>query len=352
MKSITKYSLNKLLLEDTDIATDDYTVKYRVLNELGQVALDNEDNPIENKDAEFDDTLKRYCTSFQLSSTSKGKYYRLVFDITDADGIYIVSNYALVNLIIESNSIQLVPNEYFRDYTLNANLIDEFRQTILAYPDDAVKELLLSATGQLQTDCEMSFTPKTIENEAHDWFQDNLRETSWMIQFFNYPIISVQSYQLYFGTSKVVEIPTEYLLLEKIMGTVEYLPAPNQPFFLIFQNLGIESTQLQLFSRGLGAPRLPAVFRISYTYGIDFMNIPEEEQAEIRLAIARRALLNGLGSISPAVLNQSVQKSVDGASYGVTRNGFAYLQELKGNEKDWVETYKRRYNKHIKMITA
>ena len=66
------------------------------------------------------------------------------------------------------------------------------------------------------------------------------------------------------------------------VGTVEFLPTSTSPFFVYYQ-ASLEASQVALFARGSGTGRLPAVFHIGYTYGLDFMNLDEYKQSDIRI---------------------------------------------------------------------
>lgn len=344
---------NKIYLQDPRVNETSYSVSFSVLNELGAAATDNEEVSIEDNSAIFDNVTKQWYAEFILSASSKGKYYRLVFGILDKSGSYMVSDAALVDLIIQrtTSSIQLVPPAFFRDYVINQELDDDIKEAVSKYPMDALTEWLLSANGELEHDIELSFTPKTIENEPHDWFQDNFYETHWMINLFHMPIISVQAYYMYYGTEKVCEILPEYLTLGKEMGIVEYLPINSQPFSQIFFTMGIEATQLSLMARGWGASRLPNVFRVSYTHGLDFLNLEETEQSSIRMAICRRAMLNGLPRISPEVIKGSKSSSADGVSYSETNRGIEWLNIAREADVKYVLNMKRRYNTALRSIT-
>lgn len=351
MLTIRKNLRNKIYLEDRDIVDLSFNVKYSLYNDIG-VAASGKINGGDVKDildipAQYNQEERMFYADFQLIEP-KGKYYRLIFTIYDIKGNYITSKYAIQDVELESTGARLVPMHYFRDYILNPQIDEEIRDKILAFPESGIEELLLSAQGDLETECELSFTPRTVENETHDWFQDNLRETFWQIQLFQYPVISIQSYALYYGQTKIVDLPIEALLLNKIMGTLEYIPTQGQPFFTAYYNTGYEATHFMLATK-LGAPRIPDMFRVSYTYGIDFMNVNEAEQAEIRGAISRQALIKGT-RISPEFLTGSVSQAVDGASYSVGYRGLEWLQNEKEQLTKWIDAFKRKYNKQFKTI--
>ena len=141
---------------------------------------------------------------------------------------------------------------------------------------------------------------------------------------------------MYYSTEKICEFPPEELIVDKKMGTVEFLPTSTSPFFVYYQ-ASLEASQVALFARGSGTGRLPAVFHIGYTYGLDFMNLDEYKQSDIRMAICRRALINSLGGLSKDILISSESSGVDGVSSSEGRAGLPYLSLLREMEQKWIE---------------
>lgn len=346
-----------IYLEDP-IITGEETFKsyFTILNEMGDPVSDINNERLEHKECLYNAERKSFYTKFQLSPDNKGKYYRCCFEpykIVGDNDIYFVSEFALVDFVVNKlgGNIQLVPYEYFRDYVVNGELSDDLKEILLKYPKDAFKEWLSSSVGELEHDLELCITKKTVENEAHDFYCDNLREIHFLQQTYESPIISVEDMSLWYGKEKICALPTEELLIDKIMGTIEFLPTANSPFFVVYQ-AGLEASQIALFSRGLGSYSLPHVFRLSYTHGIDYMNLERHEQSEIRMAICRRALLKGLARISPEIVTGSESQAVDGVSYSKGYAGIQYMSILMELERKWISDMKRKYNKHTKLIIA
>ena len=346
---------NKVVLEDVEIDNATYKVTYSVQNEIGEYVHNKAGTDIDSLDAQFNTTAKKFYAEFELDPDSKGKDWRLVFTILDQNNNYISSDGAIVDLRVVSyvNSIKLVTTSYFKDYILGGKLDSDIKSRLDNYPDNDIMKSLLASHGELEHELEMSLTPREIENEQHDWFADSLKATYWMIQTFFYPIIDVQSYFLYYGREKVMELKSELLQLNKDMGIIEYLPTSNDsPFFLIFHQAGLEATNLSLFNRFMNGDRLPNVFRISYRHGLDFMNLPEAEQEEIKFAIARRAMFKVLPRVSPEITTSQKSMSVDGASYNRGYKGLEWFSLEEKKEAAWIKSMKLRYNKHIKSITV
>jgi hypothetical protein len=357
MKTIILSRTNIIPLEDPNIKdSSKYTVVYSLVNEVGEYVHNADDAALNNKATEFDNETKIFSAKFTLHPSSKGKYYRLAFTITTDTNEFITSPFALIDVMLQTqnNSVQLIPNSYFRDYIINGELDDEIKDKLMKYPEDGIKEFIIGAQDDLELDLEMSLVPRTIEHESHDWFQDNLQDTHWMVQLYQNPVISIQSYALYYNTEKFLEISPSYLILNKDTGTVEYLPTRDQPFYLLIYETSLDvMARINSFGRsGSYGGRIPNVFRVSYTHGLDFMNLHEVEQTGIRSAIARKTMLKSLPRISPEVVTGNESASVDGVSYSKFNRGIEYLKMQQEEEKVWINTMRRKYNKEFKFITV
>lgn len=346
MKQIGLGTQNKIYLEDANL-TDSYNISFKVVNELGSVAKDKDGADI-SKDASFDSDLKKWYAAFSLNEESKGKYYRLVFNIKDSDGNFYQSDNYLVDLVIEkqTTTVQLVPVSYFKNYIIGGGLDEDAKKRIEDYPVDAIQELLSSATGELESELKMTFTKKTIEEEKHHWHGEGLRETWWFFQTLESPIVSVQSYQLWFAQKKIFDVNIENLIVKKVEGSVQFMPAAGNTFAMVHYN-NLEATLMSLTSFMPGTNYLPDVFRISYTYGLDFLNLEETEQTEIRMAIARRAMLNSIYLINKDLMKGSESQSADGVSYSFSNNAKQWYDAEREYQQKWIFNLMRKYNKLV-----
>jgi len=348
MKSVSLGTQNKIYLDDPAITTTEFNITYKVINEVGTIAKDTNDADIAGN-AIFDETKLKYYAQFTLNTTSKGKYYRLTFAINDKDGNFVQSDFFLEDLIIEkqSTSVQLVPVSYFKDYIIGGGLDDDAKKRIADYPVDAIQELLNSATAELESEVKMVFTKRTIENEKHNWYGESLRETWWLIQTLQSPIVSLESYELWFAQKKIFSVlDMNNLYVHKIEGRIQFVPAAGQTFALMHYN-SLEATLMSLTSFMPGTNYVPDVFRVSYTYGLDFMNLEEVEQTEIRMAIARRAMLNSIFLINKDLMKGSESQSADGVSYSFSNNAKQWYDAEYQYQQKWIWNIMRKYNKLV-----
>ena len=348
MKSVSLTAPNKIYLEDSNINEDSFNITFQIINEVGTIVKDAEGANISNKTAEFDLDLKKWFAVFTLDPECKGKYYRLTFDIKDKDGKFFKSDFYLTDLIIERNTstVQLVPVPFFREYILQSGLDAGQRQRIIDYPMDAILELLNAAMGELENETKLIFTKRTT-SENHNWYGEGLRETWWLLQTLHHPIISVESYELWFANKKIFTLDVDplkqYLMIKKIEGYLQFMPSIGQPFAMTYYN-NLEASLMAMVSMMPGSSYVPDVFRIAYTYGLDFINLDSTEQAEIRLAIARRAMLNSIFLINKDLMKGSESQSADGISYSFSNNAKAWYDAEYEYQKNWIWNLMKKYN--------
>lgn len=352
MKPISLTAQNKIYLEDPNVGDATFNITCQVIDEVGSYVKDKESVDIKERDAIFDSDAKKYYAEFNIDPASKGKYYRLTFDIRDKDGNFFNSDFYLVDLIVErqNSTVQLVPVPYFRTYILESGLDPGLQQKIADYPMDAIQELLSAAMSELENEAKLVFTKRTIQDERHNWYSEGLRETWWLTQTLQSPIISVEAFELWFANKKIFELTPDTigtsLLVKKVEGTVQFLPPIGQQFAAVYYN-NLESTLMSLLSIMPGSSYVPDVFRLAYTYGLDFMNLDPSEQAEIRTNIARRTMLNSIYIINKDLMKGSESQSADGVSYSFSNNAKAWYDGEAQAQKEWVFNLMRKYNKLV-----
>lgn len=349
MKPVSLTSLNKIYLEDPSITEDVFNITFQIVDEVGSYVKDDTQELLKEKDAKYDNENKKYYAEFKIDPDSKGKYYRLTFDIKNAEGVFVQSDFYLTDLIVErkSSTVQLVPVPYFRNYIAESGLDSEAKERIAEYPMDAIQELLTGAMAELESETKLIFTKRTVQNEGHNWFGEGLRETWWLIQLLQRPIISVESYELWFANKKIFKIDVDplkqYLQIMKVEGYIQFMPAVGQQFAMTYYN-NLESSLMALVSIMPGTTYVPNVFRISYTYGLDFMNLDESEQTELRTAIARRAMMNSVFLVNKDIMKGSESQSADGISYSFSNNAKQWFDSETQRQKDWIFNLMRKYN--------
>lgn len=348
--NINLYSNNKVYLNDPEINSQEFNVKFSLENEMGEYL--SSDKELKEVIAKFDSTKKQWYAEFKLAEGTKGKYLRLSFDIVK-DGSTVSSNQAVMDLELTRRTTRLVPYQYFLDYILNTDLNPETKEKVEKYSRQGIEEYLSSAHGDLEMETELSFIPKVVETEYHDYYADNFKQTYWLIQLYEWPIIEVISWRLKFGDIPILDLDPTKLQVDPLAGTITFLPTSRDPFFMLhYAAAPLEATHLSVMTRAMQGDWIPNAFQLSYKFGLDFLTLPETEQSSIRTAIARRASTKLLPRILPEFIHGSESFSVDGASYSKSNQGLAWLTQQKNEEVDWIDKIKRKYNKNVKVITA
>lgn len=344
-QTIDLHSKTRIQLDDDGIRGGDYVVTYSLVNEFGKYLKNKAGTEIKDLKARYENTDNIWYADLQLDPTVKGKYLRFSFNITKG-GLAVASDKADIDLILtKRDAVRIVPAFYFKDYIVNGELDEDIKAKLIAYPDDAVNELMLAAESDLEDAIEISITPKSC-TESHDWYRDDISDTHFMQQMFNFPIISVQSFKMYYAHSLMMDFPPSDLILNKESGVIEYIQTPDKPIFFV-GGVGVESTYFGIYSRGFPSNRLPGVFRIEYTHGFDFENMSDKEQAALRNAITRRGMIMRLARISPEILKASESASIDGASYSESSRGIEWLGMELAADKEWIFNIKRKYLKNV-----
>ena len=350
MERITLNARNRIQLADPNLNNKDNLVSYSITNQIGTYVKNSNGNEIKDIKAEYDSTgdPKRFYAIFEFDPETKGDYFNLNFKITDTKGNLVQSDFYLVGLKLDrEGGVKIVPAEYFKEFVANGELDDaDFKERIMKYPSHQIEQMLSAATGRLQDQLKLYLTPQTVEHEGHDWYGEPLRQNWWLIQTHESPIIEITSYELWFAEKKIFEIDPKYLIVRKLEGEIQFIPAIGQQMAFIYMN-NVESTMLTLITSHTGAGYVPNVFRISYKYGLDYMELPKEERDAIYQAIVAKTLIDNLPNLKSELQKGSENQSVDGQTYGFSNRGLDWLNNQQKLLDAWVFDFKRKYNKLV-----
>ena len=114
---------------------------------------------------------------------------------------------------------------------------------------------------------------------------------------------------------------------------------------------------LGVSSMGAGGwPRIPLFYHVTYTAGLDWVNLDGIEQSEIMNAISRRTAINLLQKLDENMGLSSRSVSQDGVtqSWSYTASAMygqysASIEQYKKDERFWIETMRRKYAKNLRM---
>jgi hypothetical protein len=132
------------------------------------------------------------------------------------------------------------------------------------------------------------------------------------------------------------------------MGTLEFLPTAIQGNLFTALINGVSGLGISIMNSG-SFNRIPFLFRIKYTYGLNFPTLPDAEKEAIRQAIGCHTLIKILPILDPSVRVTSGSKSIDGVSKSQNSGMAALLKTYEEQEKIFVNNIKRKYALHFDM---
>jgi hypothetical protein len=162
-----------------------------------------------------------------------------------------------------------------------------------------------------------------------------LQQTDWR------PIISLDSFKLSYGQDDFpisMDI-SKYMLVDKKMGTMEFLPTVSPSELYTALITGVSAIGISIIARAT-ASRIPLLFRIQYTHGLDFPNLDPATKESFRNAIGRNCLINLLPIIDPLIRNPSTSGLRD------------LLKTYQEEETRWIQVTQREYGSGVDMIVV
>lgn len=313
----------------------------------------------------WDSVNQKHYVEFQFNASTREQYARAYWLVTTPDNVtvnidgYTPEDIRLVPTAVQSPSPELVPLTYFIEgyLAVESKLDARYKAAVEAYINqdrNNLREILKAAVGNLQDKTEIYFTPTKAVIERDMYSQDF--RTEWWLQQTDYvPIISVDKYELIYGTNPPLNVTSDiaaFMKFEPNMGTIEFVPTAigGSLWTALISNLS--GLGLASYVQG-GFPRVPLLFHIEYTHGLDFFNLSEAEKAKIRNAICRNALITILPMIDPYFRVSSRSISIDGASKSYSAGQLLQiLKDLREDEQKFVDSLRRKYARNVPMVVV
>lgn len=198
-----------------------------------------------------------------------------------------------------------------------------------------------SAIEFTQRMLQITIKPTEIEDEIHDYYSNDFTQWAFM-QLHHRPIIEVKSLGMYFGESKMFEIPKDWVRHPDKSGQIQLFPVSGSSGSMILTSNGsFMPLMVGMYSNA------PSLWRVSYTAGLDI--IPHD-MVEYICKRASIGILQVWGDliIGAGIANQTI--SIDGLSQsiGTTQSPeFAgsgariksYTEDMKELEKRLKDSY-------------
>ena len=357
MISLIRENTNRLFLDDAAVTVTGDTVTVSIVDEAGKVVNDAAGNSLQNLPCTF--LTDKYYRDITFAANTPTGYLRAVWNVVKSGLSVSLSPWNNPQDVkLDTSSIQqtseILPVRVFLDEFLagEATLDETFLDAIRAFEEhdkDAFRKKVLAAQGDLERDIKTKFFPTALEWNI-DYYEDTFKDTFWLQTMPIRPIISVDSYKLVYGGQDVTisnNIASQ-MVVNKEMGTIEFLPTVLAGNLFVIMAATITAMGATLVGRGEFS-RIPLLFRILYTGGLDWMNLEPQKKESIRQAVGTRALINILPKIDPYIRKQSISRSIDGASKSVSSGMNTVIKQYQEQDKEFVKTIQRELGTNLDM---
>ena len=349
MKTLSLTQPNKFYLDAPNTNAEGLSVALRLIGESGEALKSSAGDELIFNTPEFDTDKRKYFVQFTFLAGTAKQYARAFWKVIGEDEPITIDGYYPQDVeIVQSEgtfAAQVVPVGYFIDFiAAEETLDDNFTAAIAIYAKRGnMGKDLLAAQGNLERATRLTFFQQKASMER-DFFAQEFRDEYWLQQTDYRPIVSVDSYKLIYG-AQAVELSqniANQMVVDHKMGTIEFLPTVLAGNLFTILASTISAMGATLVAGG-GHSRVPVLFRVEYTHGLDFPRQAENEKESIRAAICRNALRLVLPRIDPSMRFTSNSNSIDGASFSQSSNVPNILKSYEEDEKKWIAEMKSRY---------
>lgn len=194
-------------------------------------------------------------------------------------------------------------------YLFGINLTDPKGNPL---PDSLFIHYINSAVDYLENLLDITITPKDFTDERHDYIQNDYRNWGF-IQLQHCPVRTITELVLMYGGQKSIQIPLDWIQLNKLTGQITLFPSAGSANSLIIGQTGL------LFGFQSQWSYAPMLWSVTYNAGID-ENDPSMPLDLLKECIFKRAccgILNVWGDLvlGAGIASQSV--SIDGISQSI-----------------------------------
>ena len=202
------------------------------------------------------------------------------------------------------------------------------------YPDTLYEHFIRSAVSWLEHRLDIPIAPRSIEDEAHDYFREDYNKYIWM-HLKEYPVISVDEVRLVLPGEQVVQVfEPEWVHVQKESGQLQLVPGAGSAGSIL---LGASGAWIP-FIYG-GNKFIPDAFRVDYTAGFEPGRVPPlildliGKKASFGPLNIAGDLLGGAGIASQAIsvdgLSQSFNTTSSATNAGYGARLIQYGREIK-----------------------
>lgn len=195
------------------------------------------------------------------------------------------------------------------NYLFGINLADPQGNPL---PEGLYIHYLNSAVDYLQNLLDITISETKFTGERHDYIREDYRNWGF-IQLQHNPIIEVKAVRMMYGNKPSIDIPLDWVQLNKLTGQITLFPAAGSANSLIIGQTGM------LFGFQSQWDYAPMLWEVDYVAGIDEKD-PSMPVELLKECVSKRAacgILNVWGDliIGAGIASQSV--SIDGLSQSI-----------------------------------
>ena len=370
MKKLYLNTDNILTLDATNITADTFKVRLSIVGEDGNVLLDNDgvdlilsslgDNP------ELTFVNGKFQGTIHLASTAVKQYARAFWVVTtSADIPVVVTGYYPEEITIENapdDATQtyeqmVVPAQYFIDSFLGAypSISPEIVQTIAeinARNPDIFKRELLASQVPLEIDIRTKFF-KTQFHLDRDMYDEDFRHSHWQQQVDWLPLITCDSFTLIYGNNTIVlsNDIKDSIKADTNLGFLEWLPIVTSTTLFAMVISTLSGIAITTFGTDY-ASRIPGLFRIIYTAGMDFPNLPAQDKEWIRRMVSRNCFCQIMPRIDSLMREASISQSIDGASLSRSSGVPKIIEGFKEDEKRDIALFQKKLGTNVAFVVS
>ncbi|MFA5349271.1 MAG: hypothetical protein WC309_02790 [Candidatus Paceibacterota bacterium] len=372
MKKLYLNTDNILTLDSSSAQVETYKVRLSLVGEDGTLLKDNNDQDLillstgTEPKITFDSTLSKFKATIHLADDTAKQYVRAFWIVTNENDIPVeISGYYPEEISVENSPTDstqvfdplIVPAQYFIDSFLGADpsISEELVNAIAAINEknpDIIKNELLASQDLLEGDIRTKFF-KTQFNLDRDWNDEIFYANYWFQQVDWLPLVSVDSYKLIYGNQNI-ELSNDLassMKVDKTQGTIEWLPTivSGNLFTIIIST--VSALAISMVAMGERS-RIPGLFRIVYTAGMDFPNLPVQKKERIRRLISRHCFCQIMPRIDQLIRETSLSQSIDGASLSRSSGVPDIIKQFKEDELRDIALFQKELGTNIAIAVS
>ena len=372
MKKLYLNTDNVFALDSDDIDDATFKVRLSLVGEDGEVLTDNNGDDLilsslgTNPELTFDTALNQFKGTIHLADDTVKQYARAFWVVTDANNLPItIAEYYPEEISIENDPASatqtykqmIVPKAYFIDtflggYPSFSKVIVNILAEIEARNPDTLRNILLASQGDLEKQIRTRFFNTQFHLDK-DLYDEDFRQSHWLQQPDVKPLVSCDSFILIYGNNDIVlsNDIADSIWVDKNLGTFEWMPLVTSTTMFTMIVSTLSGLAISAYAADY-ASRIPGLFRIVYTAGMDFPNLPDTDKESIRRAICRNSFMTLKPLIDPIMRERSISKSIDGASKSISGGLDIIIKQFKEDEKEWIALMQKEIGTSISFAVS